>query len=129
MAGRAARRHHASRPSLTARRLLSAVLAVTLIVTAQALATARAQPAPVGTVVICAGQGLVTVAVDAEGQPIGPPHACPDGALALMDACGPATLPHRAAEVSPATLAAAASAPHIPSAFVAFAARAPPHRL
>lgn len=113
-------------PGVTFRTFLSAFLAVTLVVTAQTLAAARAQPAPAGTMVICAAQGLVTVAVDAQGEPVGPPHICPDGALALMAGPAPAAAPLRRAEVTRIArpFDIRTLAPTRP--FVPFAARAPP---
>ncbi len=116
-------------PGVTLRACLSVLLAVTLVVTAQTLAAARAQPAPAGTMVICAAQGLVTVAVDAQGEPVGPPHICPDGALALMAGPAPVAAPLSRADVTRIARAfdTRARAPLQP--FVPFAARAPPRLL
>lgn len=68
-------------------RLVALFLAVSVALTSQAVALARGQSAAVGTVVICAGGGFVTLAVDGAGNPTGPAHFCPD-AIAALAACG-----------------------------------------
>ncbi|MGR3376243.1 hypothetical protein [Salipiger abyssi] len=60
------------------------------------MAVARAQPAPAGEIVICSGLGLVTVMVDAEGNPVGHSHVCPDGLLTLFAAAGGGWTPPQA---------------------------------
>lgn len=65
-------------------RLLPVLLAVALVLTAQAAAVARGQPEPVGEMVICTTGGLITVAVDAEGNPVGPAHVCPEATAGLV---------------------------------------------
>lgn len=62
------------------------VLALVLIVTSFQVAAARGAPSPVGSMVICSGQGTVTVMVDENGAPVGQVHICPDAALALFAA-------------------------------------------
>lgn len=75
-----------------ARYPLQLLLVLALVVTGQALAQARGQAAAVGQMVICTGTGPVMVSVDTEGNPTGPPHICPEGALALfLDGAAPAT--------------------------------------
>jgi hypothetical protein len=56
-------------------------LALLLALTSQTLASARGQVMVVGVVVICSGGQLVTLHVDASGQPVEAPHVCPDCAL------------------------------------------------
>ncbi|MGV6848676.1 MAG: hypothetical protein ACWA5A_09885 [Marinibacterium sp.] len=53
----------------------------------QAIAFARAMPSaagPASRVEICSGSGPVMIFMDADGQPVAPPHFCPDGAMALF---------------------------------------------
>lgn len=59
-------------------------LALLLVLTAQSMAVARGMPGAAGSVVLCTGSGPVTVLTDAEGQPLGPAHICPDCALSLI---------------------------------------------
>ena len=60
-------------------------LAVLLVLTSQAYAVAQGKPAAVGTMVICQGNHMVTVAIDADGQPVETVHICPDHALFVAD--------------------------------------------
>lgn len=71
---------------MTLRRALPLLLAVIVAFSSVQMAVARGQAAPAGSMVICAGQGFVTVLVDAEGQPTGAVHLCPDCALSLFSA-------------------------------------------
>lgn len=64
-------------------RVVALFLALCIALTSQAFALARGQAAAVGEMVICTGAGFVTVAVDAEGQPVGHGHICPDAVAAL----------------------------------------------
>jgi hypothetical protein len=91
--------------------LLSLFLVLTLVVTAQAAAVARGQPGAVGEIVICAGGGLVTLRVDSQGDPVGPPHVCPD-AVAGLAAPAP---PESAAPAQPALCAAARAFAALPA--------------
>lgn len=74
------------------RPLSGLILALVLALTSVTMAQARGQAMAVGQVVICSGGALVTVPVDAEGNPTGPAHICPDCALTLF-AAPPATPP------------------------------------
>lgn len=67
-------------------RTIKAVLvALLLIVTSQSMAVARGTMRDAtGAVVICTGTGPITVLTDADGQPVGPAHICPDCALSLI---------------------------------------------
>lgn len=67
-------------------RTIKAVLvALLLIVTSQSMAVARGTMRDAsGAVVLCTGTGPVTVLTDADGQPIGPSHICPDCALSVL---------------------------------------------
>lgn len=75
-------------------RLLAFSLALIVAVTSQHMALARGMTTDAaGQVILCTGQGVVTVTLDAEGNPTGPVHICPDCALSFLDAAGaPATV-------------------------------------
>lgn len=67
------------------RTLTSAVLLLAMVLTSAAMAVARSsQDVASGTMVLCTGTGPISVQVDADGQPIGPVHFCPDCALAFF---------------------------------------------
>lgn len=68
------------------RSYLFAFTVLCLVLTSQTMAMARGAQGPAGQVVLCTGTGPVTVLIDAEGQPTGPVHICPDCALGLFDA-------------------------------------------
>ncbi len=108
------------------RPLLNLVLAALLALTSQSLATARGHAAVAGEIVLCSGEGLVTITVDAQGNPTGPAHYCPDCALSLFVAVeSGAHAPARPLAVArtqalpPAPIADAAPA-------LGYAARGPP---
>jgi len=69
-----------------ARPLVALSLALVLAATSLTMAVARGQARVAGEIVICTGMGITVVTVDAEGNPTGPAHICPDMALALMAA-------------------------------------------
>lgn len=48
------------------------------------MALARTAPDPSGQIVLCIGTGPVKVFTDADGNPVGPPHFCPDCAFQLL---------------------------------------------
>lgn len=75
--------------------LVALSLALLIGLTGYEAAVARGTAAPVGQMVICTGQGLMTVAVDAEGQPIGPVHVCPDAVLGFFAATSAAAVEPR----------------------------------
>ncbi|EDM72383.1 hypothetical protein RAZWK3B_09036 [Roseobacter sp. AzwK-3b] len=66
------------------RTYLAIALAFVLTLTAQSTALARSAPDPAGQMVLCTGTGPVTVLVDAQGQPTGAVHICPECALSLF---------------------------------------------
>jgi hypothetical protein len=102
------------------------VLSVMLALTGQSMAQARTMPGPAGEIVLCTGQGPVSIQVDAEGNPTGPAHICPDCVAAMMLGLVPApTLIGRDADVSrPHWMAAALNLAGQP--LVAAQARGPP---
>jgi len=63
---------------------LCCCLALFLAFTSLSLAVVRGQRRPAGEIVICTGMGLQTVAVDTDGNPVGPSHICPDGVAAIV---------------------------------------------
>jgi len=61
--------------------LLSLVIAVTSV----GFASARGQSYDAtGTVILCTAQGIVSVTLDGEGNPVGPQHICPDCVISTM---------------------------------------------
>ncbi|MBW4981954.1 hypothetical protein KZZ07_05295 [Mameliella sp. CS4] len=75
------------------RPFIGVLLAMTLALTGLSAAYARGQADPAGSIVICRGLTVVTVLVDADGQPVEPPHICPDAATVLFVETGATTLP------------------------------------
>jgi hypothetical protein len=108
------------------RNLLSIFLACALALSSVTMAVARTHAQGVQDVVICSGYGMVTITLDAEGNPVGPVHMCPDcvpavGAL-LPETGAPLTFSSASA---PLALPAAAPEP-ARLAVLSFRARAPP---
>lgn len=66
-------------------RLTGLTLALALVMTSLQMAAARGHQVPVGQMVICMGQTMVTVMVDADGQPVEMVHLCPDATLFVAD--------------------------------------------
>lgn len=59
--------------------VLAVVLSVVLALGTATMAVARGQATGGGdSVVICSGYGVVTITLDADGNPTGPVHPCPD---------------------------------------------------
>lgn len=81
------------------RQALISVVAVVLALTSISLAMAHGTTRIGGQVVVlCSGDGLVQMELDADGNPIGTAHLCPDIALAVMAHVAlPAVLPERPA--------------------------------
>ncbi|MBS0124610.1 hypothetical protein [Thetidibacter halocola] len=63
---------------------LALFLALALTLTGHQAAFARGSLPAVGEAVICIGQTVVTVRVDANGQPVTATHLCPDIAATLF---------------------------------------------
>ena len=81
------------------RALKSVLVAVLLVVTSATAGAARGQVMAAGEVVICSGGQVLTLRLDAEGNPVGPGHVCPDCVLSLVAAPpAGATGAHRAAD-------------------------------
>ncbi|MDU8929874.1 hypothetical protein RXV86_21010 [Alisedimentitalea sp. MJ-SS2] len=60
------------------------VLTLMLVLTSQSMAVARGMPNATGEIILCTSEGIVSVAVDENGQPVDPPHICPDCAMSLF---------------------------------------------
>ncbi|WP_294613393.1 hypothetical protein [uncultured Roseovarius sp.] len=103
-------------------------LCLLMALTSQTMAVARGAASPVGTMVLCTGTGPVTVMVDANGQPTGTAHICPDCALGLFHALAPAPLgvPHLTEASALEPFETTSEIGHVARA--AFRARAPPLR-
>lgn len=66
-------------------KLLAPVLVLALVVTGHSMAVARGMPGVSGYAQYCIGESAVMVPVDANGQPTGRPHICPDFSLSLLN--------------------------------------------
>lgn len=67
------------------RRYLGLLLVAALLLTGHSAAASRAQRDATGQVILCTGMGPVTVYVDENGEPTGPPHICPECITHLLD--------------------------------------------
>ncbi len=80
--------------TLVLRNIAASLAVLAIALTAGVAGAARGQAAVAGEIVICAGQGAATVYLDANGNPTGPPHWCPDCVLSLFAAvASPAAVP------------------------------------
>lgn len=70
------------------------LLALAVMASSVTMVQARHQARAVGEVVLCTGYGMVSIEVDAEGNPVGPMLPCPDCIMAAtaLDT-GTATVP------------------------------------
>ena len=59
-------------------------LILVLVLASQSMAQARLMPAAVGQMVICTTDGAKIIGIDAQGQPTGGDHICPDCVLAFV---------------------------------------------
>jgi hypothetical protein len=69
-----------------ARPLAAILFAAVLAATSLTMAVARGQMRVAGEIVLCTGEGPLTVAVNERGEPVGPMVICPDMALGLLAA-------------------------------------------
>lgn len=106
---------------------LAVLLALLLGVSALGFGMARGQAPQAGQIVICTGQGIVTISIDADGKPVERHTLCPDAALTLMAAVATAP-PVVAADDLPASWRNWPAATRAPRVFppLAGSARAPP---
>lgn len=70
------------------RRPLSLILVLALGLASVTMAVARANAAGATQIILCSGYGVATVTLDADGNPTGPLHPCPD----CLAGFGPALL-------------------------------------
>ena len=94
------------------RALTSILLALLLTVTSVTFAAARVQAAGLTQMVICAQGAARVVTFDAAGNPVEPPHHCPDCLAALPPIPSPATLPSHRVPARPILLAPLAKVRH-----------------
>lgn len=69
--------------------LLSLVLALASLTMAVARGQMRAGQGAGLTVVICSGYGITSIQVDAQGNPVGPVHPCPECLAGFLANLGP----------------------------------------
>jgi hypothetical protein len=74
-------------------RLIALFLVLCVALTSQAFALARGHAAATSQMVICTGSGFISVTFDAQGNPTGPAHLCPDAITALGAPALPADIP------------------------------------
>ncbi|GAA3864603.1 hypothetical protein [Celeribacter arenosi] len=74
--------------------ILALLMSLVMLASSAGTGMARGQMRDAaGAIVLCTGSGYVTVAVDADGQPVGPHHICPDCVMhAGVDAPSPFVL-------------------------------------
>jgi len=102
------------------------LLVAVMVLTSQSMATARGATGPAGQIVLCTGTGPVAVYVDDDGQPVGPPHLCPDCALHLLDVLAAPDIAPAALLAAPRKQRFATSVPHAESRSRRPSARDPP---
>ncbi|MGC9370764.1 MAG: hypothetical protein ACP5DX_14590 [Paracoccaceae bacterium] len=105
---------------------LAIALALMLAVTSLTLAVARGQAPAVGVIELCSGAGLAAVPVDAQGNPTGPAHVCPDGVAAFINVDFAVPVMPLKPLANGERLAMARAAPVAEAAAVAEQARGPP---
>lgn len=71
---------------MTLVRAISVTLVMTLCLMSAGLGVARGQAPASGQMVVCTGQGMIVVAVDAGGRPVESFGLCPDAALSTLAA-------------------------------------------
>ena len=96
-----------------ARTYLNALLIVTLLLTAFALGTARGQADPDQQLVLCTSHGVQTVWLDANGEPVSPPHYCAECIANVMAALVPVSGALKAPVELESDLVAAVKAPQL----------------
>ena len=71
--------------TLRLRKYVAAVMALVLVLTGHSMAIARGMTGPAGFAEYCIGESAVMVPVDAEGNPTGPAHLCPEVSFSLLN--------------------------------------------
>lgn len=106
---------------------LAWLLSALIFVTSAQMAVARGHAMMAGQIVICTGYGLKVINVDADNQPIGPVHYCPDCALSFMDLVAPGMPDVRnPSRVTAVRFTAIHAQSHQPACHLAVPARGPP---
>lgn len=77
------------------RSTLALVLAVLVALSSVTMAGARHQERAAGQVTLCTGLGMVAVAIDQQGNPVGPMLPCPDCIVASVAVAPGAPVPTR----------------------------------
>lgn len=111
------------------RPFVAVFMALALLVTTQQMAAARGQAPAVGEAVLCIGGQAVTVALDADGQPVqggGAPHFCPDCILHFTDTQYPPVAAHLTQTLRPVVFGPDCAALAGPVAALCPSARGPP---
>jgi hypothetical protein len=111
------------------RPFLTFALVVMMLATSITMAVARGQVRVGEQIVICSGYGLATIEVDAEGNPIGPVHICPECTLhflAFLDAVPPSVARPATAARTVAVAQVAVPLSRVPATT---RARGPPERI
>ena len=70
---------------LRLRRYVAITMALVLVLTGHSMAIARGLTGPEGFAEYCIGESAVMVPVDAEGNPTGPAHLCPEVSFSLLN--------------------------------------------
>lgn len=76
------------------RSYLAVMLAFVLVLTTQTMGNARHASMPVGEMVLCIGSQAITVYYDDDGQPVDPPHYCPDCSASIVALVQPGFAPN-----------------------------------
>lgn len=105
---------------------LAILLSLLLILLGQTAAVARAAPPGAGEMVVCSGSGPVTLRLDANGDPAGPPHVCPDCTMHLLSVVLPDPIMAVAVAGAARPAAPAGTPPSLPATPRQSAARDPP---
>ncbi len=71
--------------TLRLRKYVAAIMASVLVLTGHSMAVARGMTGPEGFAEYCIGESAVMVPVDAEGNPTGPAHFCPEVSFSLLN--------------------------------------------
>ncbi|WP_283426483.1 hypothetical protein [Shimia sagamensis] len=67
------------------RTYVAALMALVLVLTGHSMAIARGMTGPEGFAEYCIGESAVMVPVDADGNPTGPAHLCPEVSFSLLN--------------------------------------------
>lgn len=102
---------------------LTVSLVPMLALPGQGMAVVQGSGGPAGHMVLCTGAGLVTIHVDENGNPTGPPVLCPDCVLKLLTAL---VLPAVPTAATPVILPVRAAPVQMARAHARAMARAPP---